>query len=438
MRQIDILRFWFPLFASWLLMMAEGPLISAAVNRQPDEVVMLASLGIVISLSVLVESPVINVLATATALVHDRGSYLQVRRFTLHTMIVLTGASSLLAFTPLFDLVVVDAMAVPAEVVRWVRPGLRMMVPWSAAIGWRRFLQGVMIHFGRTRQVAWGTAIRMTTVVASISGMLLWGGLPGVYLGAVTYMSGVMAEAVYVTIAARPVVRSLKPAAGDGAPSSYGDVLSYHLPLAGTAFLTLFMQPMVSFALARLDHPTLSLAAWPVIIYLLLLMRASALSLPEAVIALGKGEENQRALRRFSLSLAAASLAAMVALVATPAAGFYLEVLQSATPEVTALCRQGFLLFLPLPALATLVAWLRGLLMGRRRTAAVNAGMVVRLGVFMAVLGLGIGFSWQGIPTAAWATNLAVGAELVFLAWEVTKTTSPRSHVPSQQPDQGR
>ena len=80
MRQIDIFLFWLPLFASWLLMLSEVPLLSAAINRLPDEVVMLAAFGIAISLAVLIESPVINLLATATALVHDRASYLQVRR----------------------------------------------------------------------------------------------------------------------------------------------------------------------------------------------------------------------------------------------------------------------------------------------------------------------------------------------------------------------
>ncbi len=46
--------------------MAEGPLVSAAINRLPDEVVMLAAFGIVISLAVLIESPIINLLATRT------------------------------------------------------------------------------------------------------------------------------------------------------------------------------------------------------------------------------------------------------------------------------------------------------------------------------------------------------------------------------------
>ena len=116
MRQIDVFRFWLPLFASWLLMMAEGPLVAAAINRLPDAVVMLAAFGIVISLAVLIESPIINLMATATALVHDRASYLQVRRYTVHWMVLLTAVQAAVAFTPLFDLLVLRWIAVPEEV----------------------------------------------------------------------------------------------------------------------------------------------------------------------------------------------------------------------------------------------------------------------------------------------------------------------------------
>ena len=99
--QRKIFWFWLPLFASWLLMTAEGPFVSAVINRLPDEVIMLAAQGIVVSLSVLIESPIINLLATSTALVKDRPTYLLVRRFTIHWAIFLTIVTALLAFTPL-------------------------------------------------------------------------------------------------------------------------------------------------------------------------------------------------------------------------------------------------------------------------------------------------------------------------------------------------
>jgi hypothetical protein len=170
MKQRDIFWFWLPLFASWLLMTAEGPIVSAAINRLPNEVIMLAAQGIVVSLAVTIESPVINILATSTALVKDRASYLLVRRFTLHWMVLLTAVSILIAFTPAFDLVVRQWLGTPDEIADWVQPGLQIMIFWTAAIAWRRFLQGVMIHFNQTRKIAWGTAVRLLASGGTVIG----------------------------------------------------------------------------------------------------------------------------------------------------------------------------------------------------------------------------------------------------------------------------
>ncbi|MEO1087522.1 MAG: hypothetical protein AAFY88_25060, partial [Acidobacteriota bacterium] len=156
-----IFVFWLPLFASWLLMTAEGPILSAVVNRLPNEVVMLAALGIVFAVEVTIEAPVINLLSTSTALVRDRPSFVVVRRFTLHWVVLLTVVATLVAFTPLFGWVVIDLLGTPPEVARWVQPGLQIMVPWTPAIAWRRFLQGVLIRFDKTRTIAVGTALRL-------------------------------------------------------------------------------------------------------------------------------------------------------------------------------------------------------------------------------------------------------------------------------------
>ncbi len=458
MRQIEIFRFWLPLFASWLLMTAEGPLISSVVNRLPDEVVMLAAFGIVISLAILIESPIINLLATATALVHDRSSFVQVRRFTVHWIVVLTAISAAMAFTPLFDWVVLRAMAVPPEIGRWVRPGLGILVLWTAAIAWRRFLQGVMIRFGRTRLIGWGTALRLTTVVITIGGLAWWGRWPGIYVASTALMVGVLTEALYATLMIRPILRQeLAPTeepspsstaspqsesipqsgsmpssgGGDGEPLTYRMLFSYHLPLAGTSVLTLLVQPMVTFSLARLDQPTLSLAAWPVVFHALMMMRAMALALPEVVIALSRESANYQALRRFSLSLAGISLAGMAFLALTPLADFYLVDLQSTTAAIADLSRRGFLHFLPMPALVALISWQRGLLMGRRQTGLINAGMAVRLLVFAVALAIGVASEQPGIATAAWSINVSVLAEWAFLGWRMRAANDglvPRKH----------
>ena len=421
MRQRQILWFWLPLFASWLLLTAEGPTVSAVVNRLPNEVIMLAAMGIVVSLSVTIESPIINLLSTATALVRDRQSYLMVRRFTIHWAIALTVVAALFAFTPVFDRVVIRWMGTPLDVAEWVRPGMQIMTLWSAAIAWRRFLQGVLIHFGYTRYVAWGTLVRLIASAGTAIMLAMWSTLAGVIIGSLALMAGVMAEALYATLVSRRVtgehLQEPEQAPDPQSELSYRKLFWFHLPLAATSLLTLLAQPLVTFSLARLDNPTRSLAAWPLIFQVVLMVRAAVMALPEAVIALTRGPETYGPVRRFSLSLAALSALGMLILAFTPLLPFYLEQIQDTEPAIASLAAVGTRLFLLFPPLFVLVSWLRGLLISRHTTTIVNIGMALNLIVTAAVLVLGVAWRYDGITVAAVALNAAVVVELVYLLW---------------------
>lgn len=423
MRQRDIFWFWLPLFASWLLMTAEGPIVSAAINRLPNEVIMLAAQGIVVSLSVMIESPIINLLATSTALVKDHASYKQVRRFTIHWMVLLTAVTILIAFTPMFNLVVRHWLGTPEDVAVWVRPGLQIMTLWSAAIAWRRFLQGILIHFNQPRKMAWGTAVRLLTSGGVVIGLSLWTNWPGVVNGTTALMAGVLAEAVYATLAIRPLLQNqLSPSAPtDEPPLTYSDLFWFHLPLAGTAVMVLLVQPLVTFSLARLDRPTQSLAAWPVVFQIMLMARAAALALPEAVIALSKGTANYQPIRRFTLTLAVIVAAGVALFILSPLARFYLFGVQDMTAEVGTLAQNSLIYFLPFPALTVFGMWLRGVLINGRKTTAVNIAMVVNMAVTVVVLAVGLANQWAGLPTAAAALTLAVLAEIAYLAWRAQR-----------------
>ncbi len=428
MRQRVIFWFWLPLFASWLLMTAEGPFVSAIINRMPNEVIMLAAQGIVVALAVTIESPIINLLATSTALVKDRTSYLLVRRFTIHWAILLTVISALLAFTPLFKLLVIDLIQTPIPVATWVQPGLKIMTFWSAAIAWRRFLQGVLIHFGLTRRVAWGTVARLITSGGTAVFLAVTTDWAGVIIGTTSLMTGVIAEAIFATIAVRTIIKNqLAPGSPrtEDAELTYRELFWFHLPLASTAFLALLAQPLVTFSLARLDKPTLSLAAWPMVFQITLMARAAAFAWPEVVIALGKGPVKFPPIRRFSFNMAGSLTIIMFIFVLTPLSTFYIFVIQDMTELVGELARSSLALFILYPALAVFIAWLRGLLINHRVTRQVNLGMAINLLVTAGVLAIGLYLHLPGLPTAAIALNIAALCEVFYLTWRTQRILAP-------------
>lgn len=423
MNQRSIFLFWLPLFSSWLLMTLEGPIVSATINRLPNEVVMLAAQGIVVSISVTIESPIINLLATSTALSKDRASYLLLRKFTFHWMIFLTAITVLLAFTPLFELVFIELMAIPEEIVAWIRPGLRIMTFWSAAIAWRRFLQGIMIRYNQTRKVAWGTLVRLISSAGTVILLAMWTDWAGVIIGSIALMAGVISEALYATLAVQLILNNqLKPHSNPAeVPAlTYSKLFWFHLPLATTSLLILLVQPLVALSLARSANPTLSLAAWPVVFQIMLVMRAAAFALPEVVIALTKGEETFKPLRRFSLSLVLGTTLFMCLFALTPLVDTYLYGIQDTTILVGTIASNSLLLFIPLPALAVMISWIRGLLINRSVTKAVNAGMVANLVVSIILLVIGVRQQWPGIHAAAIALVVAAFVEFLFLWWRVS------------------
>src|SRR2546423_15320737 len=96
-----IFRLWLPLAISFELMMLEGPAIQGAIGRLVNPKLNLAAWGLTMSLSLLVESPVIMLIATAIALVRDSDSYFALRRFMLNLLAGCTILTGLVAFTPL-------------------------------------------------------------------------------------------------------------------------------------------------------------------------------------------------------------------------------------------------------------------------------------------------------------------------------------------------
>ena len=136
--QGQIALFWLPLAASWLMMALESPITTGTLSRLPDPALMLAAFGVTWSLAVTIESPVIMLLGTTTALARDRQAYFKIRTFTLGLIVVTTLILAAVGWTPLYDLVVRQAIGVPGPIANAAQPGLRIMLFWSAAIAWRR------------------------------------------------------------------------------------------------------------------------------------------------------------------------------------------------------------------------------------------------------------------------------------------------------------
>ena len=79
--------------------------------------------GVVFPLALIFESPIIMLLAASTALSKDCASYLRLRSYMMRAGLALTAFHVLVAFTPLYYVVVVGIIGAPHEIVEPARVG---------------------------------------------------------------------------------------------------------------------------------------------------------------------------------------------------------------------------------------------------------------------------------------------------------------------------
>ena len=311
-----IFRFWAPLAATWLMMAVEGPFITAVIARAGEAAVNLAAFGVAFALAMLLESPVILLLSASTALVHDTASYARLRNFTWALCGLVTLLWAVVMAPPVFAWVGGSLMGLPPEVAHRANVACAVLLPWPAAIGYRRFYQGLLIRSGRTRMVAYGTVTRLTAMVTTALAVSATGTGRGALLGAMALSSGVVVEAAASRFMARRSLRELAPTPAGavpvmwgtaGLPMTYAAVTRFYVPLALTSLLQLGVNPLVAAFLGRGRLPLESLAVQPVVNALVFVFRSMGMAFQEVAIALrGERGEGYPALGRFAGGLALA------------------------------------------------------------------------------------------------------------------------------------
>jgi hypothetical protein len=415
-----IVRTWWPLAASWMLMAAELPALSAVVARLPNPSINLAAYGgVVFPLALIIESPILMLLSASTALSKDWASYRKIWRFMMVTSAVMTGLHVLMVFTPLYYVVVRGILGVPEVIVEPARIGLMIMTPWTWAIAYRRYHQGVLIRFGHSKAVGAGTVMRLSSngLVLLIGYSL--GTVSGIVVATSAVIAGVISEAVYVGLAVRPVLRDdVKPAPPVVPPLVWRAFFAFYIPLALTSFISLVAQPIGSAGLSRMPDPIASLAVWPVVTGLLFLIRSLGFALNEVVVALLDRRGMMSSLRLFTGVLAVSLTAFLLLFVMTPLSEVWFGCISALPPHLAELARTGLWLTLPIPALTAFQSWYQGSIVNSRRTRGITEAVVIYLVVNVTLLWAGVIWGQMiGLYVGLSAFTISSATQTAWLWW---------------------
>lgn len=428
---------WWPLAASWLLMGAEMSLVSASIARLADAKFHLAAFGaIVFPISLLIEAPIIMMLAASTALSVDRESFRRLKRFTTYSGVGLSLVHALIAFTPLYDLWIIPILNPPIEAIEPGRLGLKLMTPWSWAIADRRFHQGLLIRFDRSKAVGVGTIVRLLVTGSLLILGISHGGIPGIAVAGAGLSLGVTAEMISARCFSRSIITGPLAEAPLAEPLTLSRLLRFYIPLALTPLLNLLVQPIGSASISRMPVPLDNLAAWPPVNGLLFMSKSMGVAFNEVVVSLSGRFEAKRALERFALWLAIGLSSFLAIISLTPLSTVWFESVSGLTPELVEIACIALPIGILLPAATVYQSLHTGYLVNAHKTRAVPES--VALFLMVTATGLFINVELGELPGVQ-ATLVSVTAGVVvqnFWLWRSQRQLSSTSQESLEKPSE--
>ncbi len=409
----------------------DGPVCESVINRLQSPEINAAAWPILMAIAIWIESPVIDLLSTSTTLAKDRQRYEQISRFVLYLLLWVTVAHAAIVLSPIYGLIAEGLMGVKPEVAAAARSGLIILIPWSALIGWRRYLQGILIRHGQTRPIGVGTTARVAALIITAASLYWFTNLPSIVIAACALLLGVAIESGLIHWLSRDVIArhfTLQSDTADG-PLTMKRLAAFHFPLTATTMINLLIMPLVSAGLARTERPVLALAGCGVAGAILFLHRAVTFCIPEVVITLYRGESNVAKLRNFSLGVGAISSALILVLGLTGLDRILFSQLIEAKPPITEVAHSCYLLSAAVPFVDAAQAYVRGVLTAHHLTVSRLVAVLGMLVVLIGVLVIGVTFRWSGPVLGATAVTSALLAELAVLSLAWRKVRASGQHL---------
>lgn len=413
-----ILKFWLPLSATWLMMSVEGPFLTALIARLPHPEFNLAAYGVAFSLALIMESPVIMMMSASIALVRNRYSFFKLRNFVYSVNALITLGIVILIIPPVFEFITINLMNLPRQVSELTHKAVILLIPWPAAIGYRRFYQGIIISSNATRRVAYGTIIRMSTMFIVSVVLIVFFECDGVLIGASALSAGVVIEALISRVMANKFVKSVKLnlAGGSDHSLSYKEIVKFYYPLALTSFISLGIHPVVIFFMGRSDRALESLAVLPVLNSLVFFFRSFGLSFQEVGIALMGEGENYNKLKNFAMTMGVSVVAGLGLISFTPLSDIWFQNVAGLSQKLSEFSKFPLMLYTIFPATTVWINFQRAILVYSRKTEPITYATIIEVSGITITMILAINFfSMIGVVAAVIAYTLGRTAAILYL-----------------------
>lgn len=426
-----IFFFWIPLASTWLMMAAEGPFLAAVIARLHDPKYNLAAYGVAFSFAILIESPIIMITSASTALVKDKESYFKLRNFTFSLNIAATLIMLLFLTPKVFFFVTQNVIGLERSIAELTHHTTMFFIPWAAAIGYRRFYQGILIRNNLTRRVAYGTIIRLLSMSSAAVISYFFTSLKGAFVGGTALCCGVVAEAAISRWMAHSSIKKINNTNEPKVkPFRYRFITNFYYPLALTSILSLGIQPLVTFFMGQSRMPIESLAVLPVINSLIFIFKSMGLSFQEVGIALlGENNSGYPSLKKFALILSVMASLGLALIAFTPLSLLWFQKISGLSYELSRFAILPTKILSLLPALSVILCFQRSVIIKNKNTKPVTIATAIEL--ISVVILLIFTIRWLGLVGAVCAAiSMTLGrlaADIYLIKPSSRSISSPSS-----------
>jgi len=386
-----IFIFWLPLASTWLMMATEQPYLTAIVARLDNAKANLAAFGIAFAIALIFESPIIMFMTASLSLVKNKQSYLKLRSFVFLSNFLITVSMLILLIPSFFYYFMENLVELPHNIAKLSYISTLLFLPWPAAIGFRRFYQGILIRDNQTKKVAYGTIIRLVSM-STIAFIMYKLKITGAYTGATALSVGVISEALMIKFMVNKGLKKIlckddETKSSSDTPLTYKSIIDFYVPLSLTTILSLGISPIVTFFIGRSRSPIESLAVLPAINALVFFFRSMGLSFQEVGIAfMGAKNEGYKILKKFATILGLSVFIILFVIAFTPLSYIWFHIVSGLSLELTSFSNIPTKIMVILPGLSVLISFQRAFIVNNKKTIILSKATAIEVGIIIAVL----------------------------------------------------
>jgi Na+-driven multidrug efflux pump len=411
-------RLWcrfYPLAMTDFAMALGDMLRPIALSRLPGTEVSLAAIGVIKSIAVFLESPIIMILQASTALSINKASHRSLWRFTLMAAGVLTSIFLVSCYEPIYEWLFIDLFGVSLEIAMAARFSFFMMIPWPALIAIRRFYQGLLVRDRQEKSMAMAGAMRLFFTIG-----LLWAGtlleLNGTMVAALSLIVAVAIEAFMVVYLHHKNTKKDHPFSDNNQsllPQNVTEVALYYAPLGATSMIVWGARALMLGVIARAPSGVLGIAIWTVAMGFVLPV-ANATRMVQQ-IAISSMEISREILVKFTLLIGIGCTLPLLLFGFTDSGSFLLDALLGDNQNISIASILILKICIFLPLLTALQNTYQGFLILAGGHWWINAATIINMMVSLLLAMLLIIFKFSGETSAAIATVLGLFLEVGIL-----------------------